>query len=101
MTTDTPAPTPVTADSMVGQHGPYEFWFTLSRTAFDSAGRMCLERGLEIRSDSSQRLVPLLYTREAPMPESDSTVLIHLFDSCAPGDLYRVNLRTAQPVRVR
>lgn len=86
---------------MVGQSGPFEFWFTLSRTASDTAGNTCLERGLEIRTDSSQRLVPLLYTREAPVPETDSTVLVHLSNSCAPGDLYRVNLRTAQPVRVR
>lgn len=89
------------ADSLVARSGPFEFWFTLSRTAADSAGNACLERGLEIRTDSSRRLVPLLYTREAPVPETDSTMLVHISDSCAPGDLYRVNLRTAQPVRVR
>lgn len=99
-TADTTAAAPLVADSMVGQSGPFEFWFTLSRAASDSAGNQCLERGLEIRTDSSRRLVPLLYTREAPMPETDSTVLVHLSGSCAPGDLYRVNLHTAQPVRV-
>lgn len=100
-TTDTVAVEPVAADSMVGRSGPFQFWFTLSRTASDSAGNLCLERGLEIRTASSRRLVPLLYTREAPVPESDSTVLVHLSDACAPGDLYRVNLKSAQPVRVR
>jgi hypothetical protein len=101
VTFDTVASAPATADSMVGREGPFEFWFTLSRKASDSAGNQCLERGLEIRNDSTRRLVPLLYTREAPVPESDSTALVHLSGSCAPGDLYRVNLRTAQPVRVR
>jgi hypothetical protein len=100
-TLDTTTSTPVPPDSLVGRQGPVEFWFTLSRTASDSMGTTCVERGLEIRTDSSRRLVPLLYTREAPMPESDSTALIHLSNACAPGDLYRINLRTAQPVRVR
>lgn len=85
------------ADSLVGQMDRWSFWFTLSRSATDSAGQPCTERGLEIRTDSTRRLVPLLYTREAPMPESDSTVLVHLSDNCAPGRLYRVNLRTALP----
>lgn len=100
-TTGTTAAAPVAADSMVGQSGPFKFWFTLRRTAADSAGNACVERGLEIRTDSSRRLVPLLYTREAPVPESDTTVLVHLSDSCIPGDLYRVNLHSGQPVRVR
>jgi hypothetical protein len=100
-TADSVTTAPVAPDSLVGRSGSFEFWFTLSRTAADSAGNACLERGLEIRTDSSRRLVPLLYTREVPMPETDSTVLVHLSDSCAPGDLYRVNLHTAQPVRVR
>jgi hypothetical protein len=98
---DTVASAPASPDSLVGRAGPFEFWFTLSRMASDSAGSQCLERGLEIRSDSSRRLVPLLYTREAPVPESDTTALVHLSGSCVPGDLYRINLRTAQPVRVR
>lgn len=101
VTSDRVASVPATADSMVGRQGPYEFWFTLSRQASDSAGNQCVERGLEIRNDSIRRLVPLLYTREAPMLESDSTALVHLSGTCVPGDLYRVNLRTAQPVRVR
>ncbi len=35
------------------------------------------------------------------MPETDSTVLVHLSDHCMTGPLYRVNLRSAQPVPVR
>ncbi len=86
---------------MVGTLGPYSFWFTLTRQAHDSAGVACQERALEIRSDSARRLVPLLYTGEAPVPESDSTVLVHLFQECRPGALYRVDLRSGQPTPVR
>lgn len=85
------------ADSQVGRVAHYSFWFTLARSAHDSTGALCSERGLEIRSDSSRRLIPLLYTREAPVPESDSTILVHLSDACVQGRAYRVNLRTAQP----
>jgi hypothetical protein len=94
--TDTTSPAGP-ADSLVGRMDGWSFWFTLSRSATDSTGQPCAERGLEIRSDSTRRLVPLLYTREAPMPESDSTVLVHLYNQCVPGRLYRVDLRTALP----
>lgn len=90
----------VPADSQVGQVAQYTLWFTLARPAHDSTGAPCSERGLEIRSDSSRHLIPLLYTREAPVPESDSTILVHLSDNCAQGRAYRVNLRTAQPTPV-
>lgn len=85
---------------MVARVGHHTLWFTLARPAHDPAGQSCLERGLEIRTDSGRRLVPLLYTREAPMPETDSTVLVHLSDKCMTGPLYRVNLGSAQPVPV-
>lgn len=89
------------ADSMVAEVGSYTLWFTLARPATDSAGNACTERGLEIRTGSQRRLVPLLYTREAPMAENDTSVLVHLSDQCVRGALYRVNLRSAQPTPVR
>lgn len=89
------------SDSLVGRAGPYTFWFTLARPATSASGAACVERGLEVRTDTSRRLVPLLYTREAPVSETDSTVTLHLSERCAPGPLYRVNLRTGQPVPVR
>lgn len=89
------------ADSMVAKAGPYSLWFTLARPATDSVGTACTERGLEIRTGSQRRLVPLLYTREAPMVENDTSVLVHLSDHCGRGALYRVNLRSAQPTPVR
>ena len=76
-------------------------WFTISREAMGSDGRPCLERGLEIRDATGDRLVPLLYTSEAPVLIDDSTVQVHLFRDCRPDALYRVNLRTGQPTPVR
>ena len=100
MATDSIAAT-APSDSLVGQAGPYAFWFTLARPATTASGATCVERGVEIRTDSSRRLIPLLYTREAPVSETDSTVTLHLSEHCAPGPLYRVNLHTGQPVPVR
>ena len=78
-----------------------EVWFTISREAMGDDGRPCLERGLEIRDATGDRLVPLLYTGEAPVLIDDSTVQVHLFRDCRPEALYRVNLRTGQPTPVR
>lgn len=99
-TTTDSAATVAVSDSLVATVSGRTLWFTMARAAQGSGGT-CLERSLEIRTDSSRQLVPLLYTREAPMPESDSTVLVHLWNDCAPGPLYRVNLRSGQPVPVR
>ncbi len=76
-------------------------WFTIAREATAADGRSCLERGLEIRDSAGARLVPLLYTGEAPLLVDDSTVEVHLFRDCKPDTPYRVNLRTGQPTPVR
>lgn len=76
-------------------------WFTIAREAAAEDGRSCLERGIEIRDPTGDRLVPLLYTGETPVRIDDSTVQVHLFRNCRPDALYRVNLRTAQPTPVR
>lgn len=76
-----------------------ELWYTLAREARDSAGTACLERVLEIRAGDRRIPVPLLYTRDVPRLVNDSTVSARIWNRCAPGDEYRVNLRTGQPVR--
>jgi hypothetical protein len=76
-----------------------ELWFTLARTGHDSAGRGCIERGLEARDGTRRIPIPLLYTAEIPRLVNESTVSARLWNHCAPGRTYRVNLRTGQPLR--
>lgn len=78
-----------------------EVWFTDSREDRDSAGTTCLERVLEIRRDGRRIAVPLLYTGAIPRPIDDSTVEAPIYLHCRPGNLYRVNLATGYPTRVR
>ena len=76
-----------------------EIWFTLTRHAQASDGSSCLERGLEIRRDSSRIPVPLLYTGIAPVVINESTMRAELWKHCRPVDTYLVDLRTGRPVR--
>lgn len=77
--------------------GGTEVWFVGGRTARDSAGRECLERSLEIRDSAGRRGVPLLYTREPPAALDDTSLSVRLSNRCAPGDRYRISLRTGRP----
>jgi hypothetical protein len=76
-----------------------ELWYTFAREDHDSAGGSCLERALEIRAGDRRVPVPLLYTRDLPRLVNESTVSARIWNRCAPGDEYRVNLRTGQPAR--
>ena len=78
-----------------------EVWFTDSRDATDSAGTPCIERVLEIREAGRRTPVPLLYTGETPRRVNDSTIEAAIWLHCRPGNLYRVNLATGYPTRVR
>lgn len=78
-----------------------EVWFTLAREATGSDGTRCIERGIEIRRGSSRLKVPLLYTGSAPVLLNDSTMRALLWNHCAPGDAYLVDLRSGHPVRER
>lgn len=75
-------------------------WFTSARTDSAADGTVCQERVMEIRRPGRSIPIPLLYTSEAPTVTSDSTIEVHVWLHCAPADLYRVNLRTGQPIRV-
>lgn len=74
-----------------------EIWFVSGRTARDSTGRECLERSLEIRDSAGPRGVPLLYTLEPPRALDDTSVQARIYNRCAPGDRYRISLRTGRP----
>jgi len=92
------APTPAPEDSLaLRTPDGVEVWFVAGRMAQDSAGRECRERSLEIRDGSGRRGVPLLYTREAPTVLDDSSVQARIFNHCAPGERYRISLRTGRP----
>jgi len=78
-----------------------EVWFTIAREATGANHERCVERGLEIRDGAKRVKVPLLYTGAAPILLDDSTMRAVLWTHCQPGDAYKVNLRTGQPVRER
>ena len=91
------------ADSLVLVLPGATVWHVLSREATSAAGEACLERTLEIRRDdgSPPVRVPLLYTRDVPSVADDSTLEARVFLNCAPGDRYRIHMRTGQPTPVR
>lgn len=72
-------------------------WWTTGREVRGEDGTPCLERAIEIRVDTTRRLVPLLYTLAAPVALSDSVFRADLSTRCRPGGKYRVHVRTAQP----
>jgi hypothetical protein len=78
-----------------------EVWFTAARGAVDSSGTTCVERVMEIRRDGRRTAVPLLYTGQVPRLVNDSTIEAPIWLHCRPGNVYRVSLRTGQPVRVK
>ena len=88
-------------DSMVftGPEG-ITVWFTDAREAVGPDGTPCIERALEIRTDTSRRTVPLLYTREAPTALEDTTMRAVFSQSCQPAGTYRVDYAFARPRRL-
>lgn len=93
---------PAPADSLVLRTASgTEVWFTGARPAADSAGVACVERTMQIRRDSTRINIPLLYTGAAPTLVNDSTLEAAIWLHCRPGNVYRVNLRTGLPERVR
>ena len=98
-TADGVAKAPAT-DSLVltGAEG-VEIWYTLARDGTGPDGSQCVERGLEIRQGGKRIQVPLLYTGSPPVLLNDSTMRAILWTHCTPGEAYRMNLRSGQPVR--
>lgn len=89
------------ADSLVLEGpGGVEVWFTHTREATSLEGDPCLERALEVRSGTTSRGVPLLYTREAPTLLGDDAIRAVLYNNCAAGAAYRVDFATVSPRRM-
>ncbi|HEU4697967.1 MAG TPA: hypothetical protein VFS40_02215 [Gemmatimonadales bacterium] len=88
-------------DSLAAERDGMQIWFTLARPATDSAGRRCLERGIELRDTRAggrRTPVPLFYTTETPRFVNDTVAEAHLSNGCRPGPLYGIDLRTGQPI---
>lgn len=97
--TDSVASLPPTDSLVLTSPAGVEIWYTLARSAISAGGLQCVERGLEIRQGGRRVQVPLLYTGSPPVLLNDSTMQATLWTHCAPGDPYRVDLRTGHPVR--
>ena len=104
-----PAPPPVAppqppepADSLVlTAPGGHTVWLTVGRAARDSeTGKPCLERSVEIRSDSSRVRVPLLYTNQPITLLDPRQVRAELTRNCRPMAVYRVDLATGRPTKI-
>lgn len=78
-----------------------EVWLVGGRAGTAAGGATCDERLIEVRRDGHRIPVPLLYSGGAPVLVDDSTIEAVLWLHCAPGDTYRVNLHTGQPVKHR
>lgn len=78
-----------------------QVWFVAERPARDSAGTPCIERAMEIRWSGKITRVPLLYTGSAPRLVNDTTIEAAIWLHCRPGNVYRVDLHTGRPLRVK
>ncbi len=99
---DSAASPPPSRDSLVltTKQGA-EIWFVAERPATDSAGSSCIERAMEIRWSGKTTPIPLLYTGAAPRLVNDTTIEAAIWLHCRPGNVYRVDLHTGRPVRVK
>jgi hypothetical protein len=90
------------ADSLVlTAGGGAEVWLSLARAAKGADGTGCVERGLEIRRGGKRVKVPLLYTGSPPVLLNDTTIRAVLWNHCAPGEPYLVDLRSGRPIPER
>jgi hypothetical protein len=92
--------TPVADSLVLVAPGGFTVWLTEGRPATDLKGVACLERTLEIRTDSARRKVPLLYTSTTPTLLDDTTMRAELSRDCRPAAAYRVSLRDGMPHRL-
>jgi hypothetical protein len=94
------APTP--ADSLVLTTGSgHQIWLTEGRTASGDSGRVCYERSVEIRHQASRIKIPLLFVTKAPTSFDAGHVSAELSLDCRPLALYRIELATGRPIKIR
>ena len=92
----------VPTDSLIATtRSGMQIWLTEGRSSRDAAGKPCYERGIEIRTDSSRLRVPLLYTGAVPVLTGSRTLEAELWRDCKPMAIYRVDLASGRPTKVR
>jgi len=94
------AAAPATTDTLVLTVGRFGIWLAEGRTARDSAGVACVERSVEIRTDSTRIKVPLLYTTRPPTRIDDDHLRAELVRDCRVIGIYRVELASGRPTKL-
>jgi hypothetical protein len=76
-----------------------QVWLVKGREGVAADGSTCVERGVQlVRKGGRRDLVPLLYTRTAPVLV-DGKLLATLSNRCADVATYTIDATTAQPTR--
>jgi hypothetical protein len=78
----------------------YQIWFTSARLAVDAKGQTCVERGVEVRIDTTRTVVPLLFTNRPPRLVDPGHVRAVLMRNCAVVATYSVDLATGRPTKI-
>lgn len=98
----TPAAPLVPADSLLYETADgSQIWFAEGRSARDSSGAPCFERSVEIRRDTSVLKVPLLFTARVPTMLDRRHLRAELMRDCRVMGIYRVELATGRPTKIR
>jgi len=87
-------------DTLVLSVGRFGIWFAEGRPGRDSTGADCLERSVEIRTDSSRTKVPLLYTTRPPTRIDEGHIRAELVRDCRVIGIYRVELASGRPTKL-
>ncbi len=87
-------------DTMVLRVGGYQVWLAEGRNGTDSAGTVCYERSVEIRTDSTRTKVPLLYLTEVPSVLDQDHIRAGLSLHCHRFAEYRIELATGRPFKI-
>ncbi len=91
----------VVLDSMIlAVPGGRTVWLAEGREARDSAGTPCVERSVEIRTDSGRLKVPLLFVRRGPTVLDREHLRAELSRNCRVMAIYSVDLATGRPVKL-
>ncbi len=75
-------------------------WLAEGRPAKDSAGAECIERSVEIRTDTSSVKIPLLFVVNPPVVLDRDHLRAELSRHCRVMAVYRVELATGRPYKL-
>lgn len=95
------APAPRDSLALIVPRDSTHVWLTPGRTGTAADGTTCHEYGVRVGAAGAERLVPLLFVREAPRVDAAGRLLATLSTNCVDGAAYEINPVTAQPKLVR